>query len=466
MDGRYKKAILNKTYVYYLAFTMALIPRKYSSLVLVRTPVWLTCLALLWSVSLDPEVLEAAPATPSAPAAPAASSALTALAAPPAPATPKIVDIQNRLPRSFRKRLRKSSRFIVIHSTESGLRSALNTVSRRGYSNYLVARDGTIYRILDKKYLSHHAGLSMWNGLTNISNHSVGIELVGYHNDPFSASQYDALKWLIEVLQRVYKIPDYHVLEHYRVAYGKPNRWVKRLHRGRKKDPGVFNFSRARAGLTSEDPRNSILYDPDVRAGRLIPDPDIDIARVRLVDRGRYDIEVAQLSENVITRRNTAWRIARGHYDEASTVYHFPNGTVMRGNQIRNWDRIPVGTKVYLNRDRTEDVQAVTAAVPVIIQGTTAFDIAGTAYRRSDTYYIFPTGTIKHGRQVRRWDRIPPGTRVLVRYNAPVALTSAGRQAAGRNDTVFLVPGNEVRVAANVPDTSRLAHGTLVFTRK
>ncbi|MXX04928.1 MAG: N-acetylmuramoyl-L-alanine amidase, partial [Gemmatimonadetes bacterium] len=354
----------------------------------------------------------------------------------------------------------------VIHSTESGLRSALNTVSRRGYSNYLVARNGTIYRILDKKYRSHHAGLSMWNGLRDISSHSIGIELVGYHNDPFSASQYDALKWLIEVLQRVYKIPDYHVLEHYRVAYGRPNRWVKRLHRGRKKDPGVFNFSRARAGLTSEDPRNSILYDPDVRAGRLIPDPDIDIARVRLVDRGRYDIEVAQLSENVITRRNTAWRIARGHYDEASTVYHFPNGTVMRGNQIRNWDRIPVGTKVYLNRDRTEDVKAVTAVVPVIIQGTTAFDIAGTAYRRSDTYYIFPTGTIKHGRQVRRWDRIPPGTRVLVRYNAPVALNSAGRQAVRRNDTVFLVPRSEVLVAANVPDTSRLAGGTLVFTRK
>ena len=440
---------------------MALIPKKNRPVALVRMPVWLICLALLWSVSLEPAILEAAPADSAAPATPAA------LAAPAAPVDPpKIVDYQQHLPRSFKKRVRKSNRFIVLHSTESGLRSALRTLSRRGHSNYLVARNGTIYRILDKKYRSHHAGLSMWNGLRDISSHSIGIELVGYHNDPFTASQYDSLKWLIEVLQRVYNIPDRHVLEHYRVAYGRPNRWVKRLHRGRKKDPGVFNFSRARAGLTSKDPRNSILYDPDVKAGRLIPDPDIDIARVRLVDRGRYDIEVAQLSENVITRHNSAWRIARGEYDDPMTVYRFPNGTVMRGNQIRNWDRIPVGTKVYLNRDRTEDVQAVTAAVPVIAQGTTAFDIAGTAYRRSDTYYIFPTGTIKHGRQVRRWDRIPPGTRVLVRYNAPVALNSAGRQVTGRNDTVFLVPRNEVRVAANVPDASRLADGTLVFTRK
>ncbi len=320
--------------------------------------------------------------------------------------------------------------------------------------------------MLDKRYRSHHAGLSMWNGLRDISSHSIGVELVGYHNDPFSDAQYESLKWLIEVMQRVYSIPDWHILEHYRVAYGKPNRWVKKYHRGRKKDPGVFNFSRARAGLTSKDPRNSILYDPDVKAGRLIPDPDIDIARVRLVDRNRYNETVAKLSEHVITKNNTAWRIARGEYNDPMTVYHFPNGTVMRGNEIRNWDRIPVGTKVYLNRDRTEDVQTVTATVPVIERGTTAFDIAGPAYKQSDTYYIFPRGTVKHGRQVRRWNRIPSGTRVLVRYNAPVALKAGGQASVRRNDTVFLVPRDQVMVAANVPDVAKLPRGTLAFTKK
>ncbi len=418
---------------------MALISKKYKSLAFIHLPVWCFCLTLLWPVSLEPVVLQAAP---------------------------RIVDYQKQLPRSFRKRSRKSTRFVVIHSTESGLRSALRTVSRRGHTNYLVARNGTIYRILDKRYRSNHAGLSMWNGLRDISSHSIGIELVGYHNDPFTSAQYTSLKWLVEVMQRVYKIPDRNVLEHYRVAYGRPNRWVKRPHRGRKKDPGVFNFSRAMAGLDSKDSRNSILYDPDVRAGRLIPDPDTDVARVRLVDRSKYDEAVAQFSDNVITKSNSAWRIARGEYNDATTVYRFPKGTVLRGNEIRNWDRIPVGTKVFLNRERTEDVQAVTARVPVIEQGTTAFDIAGTAYKRSDTYYIFPRGTIKHGRQVRRWSRIPPGTRVLVRYNAPVALISAGRQAVRRDDTVFLVPQSQVLVAANVPDVSRLKRGTLVFTKK
>lgn len=424
---------------------MAPKPTKLSHLAPVHWPVWLICLVLLWPISLEPDVIEADQGSRAA---------------------PRVVDYQKHLPRSFKKRLRDTNRYIVLHSTESGLRSALRTLSRRGHSNYLVARNGTIYRILDKKYRSHHAGLSMWNGETNISSHSIGIELVGYHNDPFTDAQYRSLKWLIEVLQRVYNIPDHNVLEHYRVAYGRPNRWVKKRHRGRKKDPGVFNFNRARAGLTSKDPRNSILYDPDVKAGRLIRDPDIDIARVRLVDRGRYDEEVALLSENVITRRNSAWRIAREEYNWPTTVYRFPKGTIMRGDEIRNWDRIPVGTKVYLHRDRAEDVQAVTAAVPVIKRGTTAFDIAGPAYKRSDTYYIFPRGTVKHGRQVRRWSRIPAGTRVLIRYNAPVALDRAGRDAVRRNDTVFLVPRSEVFVAANVPDPSRLKSGTLVFTKK
>ena len=402
--------------------------------------IWLIFLALLLPISIEPNVIQA---------------------------DPKIIDYQKNLPNSFRKRSRKSTRFIVIHSTESGLKSALRTLSRRGNTNYLISRDGVIFRILDKRFRSNHAGLSMWSGLTDISSHSIGIELVGYHNDPFTTSQYSSLKWLIEVMQRVYKIPDRNVLEHYRVAYGRANRWVKKLHRGRKKDPGVFNFSRARAGLDSKDNRNSILYDPDVRAGRLVPDPDIDIARVKQIDKKKYDVAVAQLSGNVITKNNTAWRIARGHYNESTTVYHFPNGKVSRGNQIKNWDRIPVGTKVYLNRNRKEDILAVTRIIPSIERGTTAFDIAGPAYRRSDTYYIFPKGTIKHGKQVRRWSRIPSDTRVLIGYNPPVSLDKVPRRNVDWGNAVFLVPPHgELVVAGNRLDTSQLKLGTLLFTKK
>jgi len=381
-------------------------------------------------------------------------------------AVPEIIDYQKNLPRKFKKRRRKSTDYIIVHSTESGLTSALSSLARGGHTNYLVARNGTVYRILHKDYRANHAGRSMWSRRENISDHSIGIELVGYHNDPFTKEQYNALKWLIEVFQKQYKIPDWEVLEHYRVAYGKPNKWVKKPHRGRKKDPGIFNFSRSLAGLTSKNKRNSALYDPDVQAGRLIPDPDIDVARLRQTDQKKYAASVAALSENVITARNSAWRIAREGYNRSSTVYRFPNGTVKRGDEIKNWENIPPGTKLYLNRAEEEGIQAVTADVPIIKKGLTAFDIAGASYKRSDTYYIFPKGTIKHGKQIRRWSRIPSGTRVLVKYNKPVPLTKSNRNTARNPETVFLVPKSQVLAAAQVPDVSRLKSGTLMFVKK
>ena len=377
-------------------------------------------------------------------------------------AKPKFIVYEHKLPRKFNKRRRKSTDYIIIHSTESGLASGLRSLARGGYTNYLVARNGTVYRILHKDYRANHAGRSMWNRRENISDYSIGIELVGYHNDAFTQEQYESLKWLIEVFQKQYKIPDREVLEHYRVAYGKPNRYVKKAHRGRKKDPGVFNFSRSRAGLTSKDKRNSVLYDPDVQAGRLITDPDIDVARLKETDGEKYAESVAALSENVITALNFAWRIAREEYNSPLTVYRFPNGTEMRGDKIKDWEKIPTGTRLYLNRQGDDSVQDV----PIIKKGFNAFDIAGPSYKRSDTYYIFPKGSVKHGQQIRRWERIPSGTRVLVKYNKPVPLDKTNRNTARKPETVFLVPKSQVLAASQVPDVSRLKSGTLMFVKK
>ena len=381
-------------------------------------------------------------------------------------AAPKIKDYQSHLPRKFKKRRRKSTRFIVIHSTESGLKSALNTLSRGGYTNYLVDRNGIIYRILHKNYRADHAGLSMWDGQKDISSYSIGIELVGYHNDPFTKVQYKSLSWLIDTFQKQYRIPDWKVLEHFRVAYGRPNRYVKKMHRGRKKDPGIFNFDRDRAGLKSKDKRNSALYDPDVDKGRLIPDPDINVARLKRKDKKEYKVQVAALSSNVITATNSAWRIAREDYDNPNTVYKFPNGRVLRGNQIDDWSDIPVGTEVYLNR--SEETESDVLSVPVITEGLSAFDLVGVSYKRSDTYYIFPKGTVKHGKQIRRWWRIPPGTYVLAGYQKPLGLKKSNRNTreAQHPATVFLVPKNRVLTAAQVDDVSTLKSGTLMFVKK
>jgi hypothetical protein len=132
----------------------------------------------------------------------------------------------------------------------------------------VIARNGQTYLILDKKYRANHAGLSMWNGETGINRSSVGIELVGYHNKDITASQYKSVRFLIEILKNTYRLNNRAVLTHSQVAYAKPNQQIPFNHRGRKHC--ARNFDRIRAGIGLTWP-----YDPDVKAGRLKPEPEL-----------------------------------------------------------------------------------------------------------------------------------------------------------------------------------------------
>lgn len=89
-----------------------------------------------------------------------------------------------------------------------------------------------------------------------------GVQLSG---KPLNAAQNTALAALIGELKYIYKIADHNVLAHSNVAYGAPNEWQKRSHRGRKRCGMLFMTStvRARLGLKAR-----VAYDPDVRAGR------------------------------------------------------------------------------------------------------------------------------------------------------------------------------------------------------
>jgi N-acetyl-anhydromuramyl-L-alanine amidase AmpD len=55
--------------------------------------------------------------------------------------------------------------------------------------------------------VADHAGRSMWNGQTDLSRYSIGIELVGYHYAPISVQQYRSVGLLIKILQGVYNLP-------------------------------------------------------------------------------------------------------------------------------------------------------------------------------------------------------------------------------------------------------------------
>ena len=258
-----------------------------------------------------------------------------------------IIDYRGHLNPLFPKKVRQSTRYIIVHTSECDLKTTLKIVSegkqddfkwvsRGGHTHYVIARDGQTYRILDEKFKAHHAGRSIWNGEKNINRISVGIELVGYHDGDITASQYKSVGLLIEILKNTYRLDDRAVLTHSQVAYksGSVNK------RGRKHC--ARNFDRNRAGLKPTWP-----YDPDVRAGRLQPDPVLSS-----IFYGTRTQTVAKYPSSVIQRDKTAWQIAGDKYNSPDTIYKLPGGLLVSGNRINKkigWDRIPAGTEVFID---------------------------------------------------------------------------------------------------------------------
>ena len=382
-----------------------------------------------------------------------------------------IVDYRSRLNPRFKKVRRKNTKYIVVHTSELGLVTTLRVVSKGkrfrsgrrtngGHTHYVIARNGRTYRILDKKYVADHAGLSMWNGEMDLSKISIGIELVGYHYAPISEKQYQSVGILIDILKGAYNLDDRAVLTHSQVAYGAPNRWFRKNHRGRKRC--AKNFVRAKAGLGP-----TWSYDPDVKAGRLTA--DAQLAEV-FYSQAKFELQVEEA--NIISKRNTAWVIAGEDFDSTTTVYKFPNGRLYTGDQIAKkigWNRIPAKTVVLLNQESSVELLKDDGPVKTISDGTTAWSLAGNLYNRKTTIYFLPSGQIKPGSMINDWDDLPARTRLIIGYKGPYKLhkgQSAFRIAGlNYNDrkTIYYLPSTKLLRGHKIEDFSKLQSGTLVF---
>jgi hypothetical protein len=371
----------------------------------------------------------------------------------------------------LKKVKRKKTKYIIVHTSELGLKTTLKVVSRGkrlrngrstngGHTNYVIARNGRTYRILNKKYKADHAGLSMWKGETDISKLSIGIELAGYHYAPISESQYRSLGILIDILQVLYGLDDRAVLTHSQVAYGKPNRWFKKNHRGRKRC--AKNFIRAKAGV-----RQSWTYDPDVRSGRLLADPQLS-----KVFYGRRKYYAKTGDANIISRSNTAWSIAGEDYDSLTTVYKFPDGHVYTGDQISDkigWSSIPAKTVVLLKQENSTALIKSKGPIKTISERLTAWSFAGKKYNHKTTIYFLPTGQMKIGSKISEWDDLPTKTRLIVGYRGPYNLDKnrsayeiAGRTYKNRK-TIYYLPSKKLLTGDEIGDFTELPTGTQIF---
>ncbi|SJZ32001.1 N-acetylmuramoyl-L-alanine amidase [Enhydrobacter aerosaccus] len=77
---------------------------------------------------------------------------------------------------------------LVLHYTELPLQSSLDILSDpkrelRVSAHYVLAEEGTVYRLVPEQRVAWHAGRSYWRGRDSLNATSIGIEIVNLHGD-------------------------------------------------------------------------------------------------------------------------------------------------------------------------------------------------------------------------------------------------------------------------------------------
>ncbi len=341
---------------------------------------------------------------------------------------PKEAQATPRLSEKDAKRAqRPSTKLIVLHHTESGDQSALASIYKDGTANYIVTTDGTVYAPINHSKIAKHAGRSMWDGLREISNYSVGIEIVGYHYKEMTSEQYRAVRELLVQLKKIYGISDNRILPHAAVSYNTPNRYNKKNYRPRRWCGMLMATPAVRTKLgVGAMPKT----DPDIDARRLvlvsnseeqqrfytyfypaykskIPQPPVKV----LPEEPEKSVEEDVVSfKEIGVDGDTAWSIAQEEYRSKYTIYIFPTGVIRTGNELPDItlgldiNQLPKGTKVLVGY----------AYGGRIRPGRSAYSICKEKWNYPSTFYRLPNKTIVSGDQLDS-DSIPAESIILFR---------------------------------------------------
>jgi hypothetical protein len=361
-------------------------------------------------------------------------------------------------PRDAKRAQRPRTEYIVLHTTEAGDSSSLNSVQRYGSCHYLVMTDGLVKRIVHRDKIANHAGRSLWDGVRNLSTRSIGIEIVGTYKEPATEEQLTALKEVIDQLQSLYDIPDKNVLTHSQIAYSYHS-GERRNVRGRRKDAVQFADPAVRAliGLTDR-----WTFDPDERAGTvgfldyaegrwlqkvlyappLEPAPElvaelvakpVEAVRPRVIEakfaslppipappppktpakavateEPAEDPETFEGFRVLGVHGDTIEELAGDEALSETTIYFLPDGRLRSGDRLRGsplLKRPPAGLKILIGYVIGGEVTAKTHAL----------NIAGAAWNYPSTFYRLPNLSIVQGDKIDD-AAIPPGTVVLYRH--------------------------------------------------
>jgi len=95
-------------------------------------------------------------------------------------------------------------------------------------AHYLIAKDGTLYKLVEEDKRAWHAGQGCWAGHEDVNSRSIGIELDNPGGEPFADELMDTLEELLADILERHDLSPKTVIAHSDLAPG------------RKYDPGVY----------------------------------------------------------------------------------------------------------------------------------------------------------------------------------------------------------------------------------
>ncbi len=110
---------------------------------------------------------------------------------------------------------------IVIHCEIYPIEDAIKVFTERKVSShYIIDENGEIWQLVGEKHRAWHAGVSSWQGQSDINSRSIGIELVSptLGQKSYAKAQKEALCALLQRLIKKYKITSQNIVGHSDVA--------------------------------------------------------------------------------------------------------------------------------------------------------------------------------------------------------------------------------------------------------
>jgi N-acetylmuramoyl-L-alanine amidase len=108
--------------------------------------------------------------------------------------------------------------FVIIHFTgQDSVQQTLKTftvTSTQVSAHYVIAKNGTVYHMVNDYLRANHAGVGKWGSVTDMNSCSIGIEIDNNGSEPFTDPQINSLLLLLAQLKKNYGIPQANFIGH------------------------------------------------------------------------------------------------------------------------------------------------------------------------------------------------------------------------------------------------------------